>query len=423
LNGLKRIGICGIELLKADNMCDWRTGLKRTGTVLLVASVISPALIPTVFAEPTVTAARIGATPTKTRFVLEVDRQVKFQYFSLANPYRVVIDLPEVSWSFPRRRAQAGGLIKDFRYGLFRAGVSRVVLDVNGPVVVSKSFELSPRGGKSWRVVIDLKRVSRAAFIRGLRPRSVARAAPAGIPPPPVPRARRSTSNVIAIDPGHGGIDPGTTGTNGSLEKHMVLALAREVAKRLRGTGKYRVVLTRKRDVFVPLRERIAIARAAGARLFISLHADSIENRRVRGGSIYTLSEQASDREAGKLAAKENKTDLIAGIDLNVHSAEVANILIDLAQRETMNDAITFAGVLANKLSKSMKLLRTNRRFAGFAVLKAPDVPSVLVELGYLSNRVDEKLLNDLNHRRRVAASMVAAINVYFAGQQAFKSP
>ena len=207
------------------------------------------------------------------------------------------------------------------------------------------------------------------------------------------------------------------------MEKHVVLALAREIARRLRKSGKDRVILTRKRDVFVPLRERIAIARAAGARLFVSLHADSIKNRRLRGGAIYTLSERASDKEAGKLAAKENKTDLIAGIDLNVHSAEVANILIELAQRETMNDSVTFAAYLADQLSKSMKLLRTNRRFAGFAVLKAPDVPSVLVELGYLSNKFDEKLLNNQNHRRRVAVSMVAAVDAYFAGQQAFKSP
>jgi len=374
-------------------------------------------------AETTVTAARIGVTPVKTRFVLEMDRKTKFQIFTLANPYRVVVDLPEVFWSVRWRGVKPDGLIKDFRYGLFRTGVSRVVLDAKQPVVVSKSFTLSPRGGHGWRLVIDLKRVSRDAFVRKMRPRSIAGAAPTRRPPKPIPLARRNSSNLIAIDPGHGGIDPGTIGVNGSQEKHVVLALARETARRLRKTGKYRVILTRKRDVFVPLRERIAIARAAGARLFISLHADSIKNRRIRGGSIYTLSEQASDKEAGKLAAKENKTDLIAGINLNIHSPEVANILIELAQRETMNDSVTFAAYLANQLSRSMKLLRTNRRFAGFAVLKAPDIPSVLVELGYLSNRVDEKLLNNPKHRRRVAASMVTAVNAYFAGQQAFKSP
>lgn len=404
-------------------MCDWRPAMMRSGIAFFAALAILPAINGPAAAETTVTAARIGVTPAKTRFVLEMDRKIKFQIFTLANPYRVVVDLPEVAWSVRRRSVKPDGLIKAFRYGLFRAGVSRVVLDAKQPVIVSKSFTLPPRGRHGWRLVIDLKRVSRAAFIQRLRPRSIAGAPPAGLPPKPIPLARRNSSNLIAIDPGHGGVDPGTIGVNGSLEKHVVLALAREMARRLRKTGRYRVILTRKRDVFVPLRERIAIARAAGARLFISLHADSIKNRKLRGGAIYTLSERASDKEAGKLAAKENKTDLIAGINLNVHSPEVANILIELAQRETMNDSVTFAAYLADRLSRSMKLLRTNRRFAGFAVLKAPDIPSVLVELGYLSNRVDEKLLNNPKHRRRVAASMVSAVNAYFTGQQAFKSP
>jgi N-acetylmuramoyl-L-alanine amidase len=404
-------------------MCEWRPGIMRSVITCFMALAILPALHSTGAAEPTVTAARIGVTPAKTRFVLEMDRKVAFQYFTLAAPYRVVIDLPEVAWSFPKQRVKPDGLIKDFRYGLFRDGVSRVVLDAKGPVAISKSFMLSPRGGHGWRIVIDLKRVSRKAFFQRIRPRTMAGAPPAGLPPKPIPLAKRATSNLIAIDPGHGGIDPGTIGINGSLEKRVVLAVAKGIARRLRKSGKYRVILTRKRDVFVPLRERIAIARTAGARLFISLHADSIKNPHIRGGAIYTLSERASDKEAGSLAAKENKTDLIAGIDLNVHSAEVANILIELAQRETMNDSVTFAAYLAQELSKSMKLLRTNRRFAGFAVLKAPDVPSVLVELGYLSNRVDAKLLNNSKHRRRVAVSVVAAVDAYFAGQQAFKSP
>ena len=373
--------------------------------------------------EPTVTDARIGAYPAKTRFVLELDRNVRYQAFTLADPYRVVIDLPEVAWAIARNRAKRRGLVSDFRYGLFRAGISRVVLDVTGPVQIAKSFLLDPRAGKPWRLVIDLKTVSRQAFLRGMRPRTVAGPAPGGIPPPMVMRRKSSDRNVIAIDPGHGGVDPGTIGIGGSQEKRIVLAVARELAGLLRASGKYRVVLTRKRDVFVPLRERIAIARSAGAQLFISLHADSINDRNIRGGAVYTLSERASDREAGLLAAKENKADLIAGIDLNGHSPEVANILIDLAQRETMNDSVAFADNLTRSLGASIRLLRHSRRFAGFAVLKAPDIPSVLVELGYLSNRVDEKLLNDKRHRAGIAASIVRAVQAYFAGQQAFKRP
>jgi len=353
---------------------------------------------------------------------------VRFQSFTLANPYRVVIDLPEVGWKLSRDRSMRGGIIADFRFGMFRAGVSRVVLDVKGPVEISKSFVIPPRNGRPHRLVIDLRSIDRDAFARNLRPRTMAGPAPGGLPPPAIrPRGRKiqraDAKKVVAIDPGHGGIDPGTIGVSGKLEKHIVMALAKVLRRRLQKSGRYKVVLTRNRDIFVPLRERIAIARAAGAELFISLHADSISNRRIRGGTIYTLSERASDKEAAALAKRENKADVIAGIDLNTHSVEVANILIDLAQREAKNDAVKFADALTGELRGSMKLLRNNRRFAGFAVLKAPDVPSVLVELGYLSNRADERLLGNPRHQANVAAAIVRAINTYFLRQQAFKQP
>tara|TARA_Y100001936_G_scaffold252108_1_gene310536 strand:+ start:232 stop:759 length:528 start_codon:yes stop_codon:yes gene_type:complete len=175
--------------------------------------------------------------------------------------------------------------------------------------------------------------------------------------------------------------------------------------------------------VFIRLRERIARARAAGADLFLSIHADSIRNPRVRGMSVYTLSERASDKEAAALARKENKSDMIAGLDLNEQSNEVVNILIDLAQRETMNESTVFARQLVTELSKVRKMLRNTHRFAGFAVLKAPDIPSVLVELGYLSNRSDERLLRDPGQRRRMATAMTRAIRRYFDRQEALNQP
>jgi N-acetylmuramoyl-L-alanine amidase len=201
------------------------------------------------------------------------------------------------------------------------------------------------------------------------------------------------------------------------------LAFSKELRRQLQATGKFEVRLTRARDVFLRLRDRIARARAVGADLFLSIHADSIRNPRVRGTSVYTLSERASDKEAASLARKENKSDLIAGLDLNEQSNEVANILIDLAQRETMNESTVFARQLVTEMAKVRRMLRNTHRFAGFAVLKAPDIPSVLIELGYLSNRSDEKLLRDRGHRRRMAAAITRAIGLYFDRQQVLNRP
>ena len=236
---------------------------------------------------------------------------------------------------------------------------------------------------------------------------------------PPAVHAKK----LIMIDPGHGGVDPGAMSRSGVWEKNIVLAFVRELRRGLLATGQFRVLLTRDRDVFVRLRNRIAIARRAGADLFISVHADSIRNSRVRGTSVYTLSERASDKEAGTLAQKENKSDLIAGVDLKEQSDDVVNILIDLAQRETMNESAVFARKLVNELGKTRKMLRNTHRFAGFAVLKAPDIPSVLVELGYLSNRSDERMLTDPKKRRRMAAAMARAVREYFERQQALNKP
>ncbi len=228
---------------------------------------------------------------------------------------------------------------------------------------------------------------------------------------------------VIVIDPGHGGVDPGATGVSGTYEKHITLAMARELKTMLERNGRYRVHLTRDRDVFIRLRERIAIARAQGADLFISLHADAVQNPQIRGLSVYTLSRNASDSEAQALAEKENKADLIAGIDLTHESADVANILIDLAQRETMNRSAGFATELVDEVGQEMDLLGNTHRFAGFAVLKAPDVPAVLVEMGYLSNESEEKMLRQPQYRARLAKSVSKAVERFFPPNLKAKRP
>lgn len=217
------------------------------------------------------------------------------------------------------------------------------------------------------------------------------------------------------IDPGHGGVDPGALGKGGTKEKNVTLAAGRVLRDVLNATGRYDARLTRDSDFYIPLRERFAMARQADAALFISLHADAHRSSSVRGASVYTLSETASDAEAAALAAKENRSDVIAGVDLSSEEDEVADILIDLAQRETMNLSASFAEILVNELGRRVTLLRNTHRFAGFAVLKAPDVPSVLVELGYLTNPTDERKLGKREHLDTIARAMRDAIDAYFA--------
>ncbi|MBO6560347.1 MAG: N-acetylmuramoyl-L-alanine amidase [Nisaea sp.] len=368
---------------------------------------------------------RIGQHPDKIRFVMDLSQDLDFTVFSLADPYRVVIDLPEVKFepgAGPDKTRPAE--IKGFRFGLFRPGTSRLVIDTAKPFSVASAFKLPAKEGYGPRIVIDLKPTTRAAFLEESQ-KSVAAfqakrqprlTAPESAAPPLLTRPPRLVNEkiIVAIDAGHGGVDPGAIGVSGIYEKEIVLNAARVLKSELERTGRYEVVLTRDRDVFLQLRERIAIARREGADLFLSLHADSIPNRNLRGASVYTLSETASDKEADLLAQNENKSDIIAGMDFGTETPEVTSILIDLAQRETMNHSARFAGMLVREMRGEVKLLKTAHRFAGFAVLKAPDIPSVLIELGFLSNNHDEKLLRSNAHLTRVAAALRRAIDDYF---------
>lgn len=228
------------------------------------------------------------------------------------------------------------------------------------------------------------------------------------------PRRRSRQTPLIVLDPGHGGADPGAIGVSGVYEKNIALATALGAARKLESTRRYRVYLTRKDDVFVPLRERVARARAAGGDLFLSIHANALPIARLRGASVFTLSETASDEEAAELATSENKADLVAGIDLSRQSPEVSEILLDLARRETNNQSIRFARELVAELRRHVALLHNGQRSAGFAVLKAPDVPSALVELGCLSNREEERLLQRASYQHVMAASLIRAVDDYF---------
>jgi len=390
--------------------------------VLLAFFVVAILPRPVSAAEAIVTDVRAGMNGGTTRLVFDLSNRVEFSIFSLTDPFRVVIDLPEVGWRLPARPLPGNiGMLDKLRYGLFKVGTSRIVIDVKSAPEVKKSFVLNPDGDNGYRLVVDINPagdITKAMSPPPLKAQPQPDATQVGFAAPPRKPdglAPGPVKRVVVIDPGHGGVDPGTIGVSGTYEKHITLAMAQDLKKQLERTGKFTVFLTRSRDIFVQLRDRVSRARDAGADLFISVHADAIKNKKTRGLSVYTLSEKASDKEAAQLAEKENKADLIAGINLVGETPEVTNILIDLAQRESMNQSSKFASGLVKELGRQTKMLRNTHRFAGFAVLKAPDVPSVLIELGFLSNRADEKALRSQNYRIKLATGISRAITAYFS--------
>ncbi len=398
--------------------CVFAAVLAATGAAIVTpASAEGPAAAATM---PLVSNLRLGEQGDVTRLVIDFGQgtSVPQNVFTLADPYRVVIDLQGVNFQLPPETGKTGrGLVTGFRYGQFQEGLSRIVVDATGPVAISRHFALPAQSGFGHRIVVDLKAATPAEFARtvGLgRPIAPPTAAAPPVSTPREPTADIDRKRVIVVDPGHGGVDPGTHGQSGALEKDVVLAFAKEFSAQLRATGRYEVHLTRDTDRFIPLRERVNIARRHDADLFLSIHADAIDRRAVSGMSIYTLSETASDKEAAALAAKENRSDVIGGVDLQGESSEVTDILIDLAQRETKNFSVRFARTVVRNAEGVTPLLQRTHRFAGFRVLKAPDVPSVLVELGFLTNRSDERNLTTASWRRRVASTLVKSIDSYF---------
>ena len=386
--------------------------------LILLASLCC-ALSQSAWAETVARGIRIGVNDGTTRVVLDLSAPVSFHIFALADPYRIVLDLPEIVWQVPAGTARRkGGLIAGLRYGHYQEGNARVVLDMAAPGVVSKSFLLPAAENYGPRLVIDIKPASRQAFLAARKAPPVRAARRDEAVRAVKPKRQPAQRPLVVIDPGHGGVDPGAIGISGVFEKRVTLGLGLQIRKSILALGRQRVRLTRDRDRFISLRRRVAFARTAGADLFISIHADSIENKRVRGGGIYTLSETSSDKESEALAAKENRADVIAGVNLSGHDDQVASILIDLTQRETMNYSARFAAALVPELRQLIRMRRKPHRFAGFRVLKAPDVPSVLIELGYLSNPRDEKMLTNAASRAAIATSIARAVDNYFRAQK-----
>ncbi len=380
--------------------------------------------------------ARLAGDARQTRFILDLDKAIQFRAFALADPYRVVVDIPQVSFRLAAGTGTAGrGLIKAFRYGLVMPGGSRIVFDLTGPAKIANSYVLEAANGQPPRLVLELEQVDRTSFVQSiavdsrpaLRP-AIADGADAAVAAEaaasPKPAAPPDLRPVVVIDPGHGGIDNGTQ-SSGESEKNLVLGFGLALRDRIEKSGKYRVVMTRTDDTFIPLADRVRIARNQSAALFVSIHADALPRREgdARGATIYTLSDRASDAEAERLAEAENKADAIGGVNLTEEPTEVADILIDLAQRETRTFSHRFARLLIGEMKSTARMHKHPLKSAGFKVLKAPDVPSVLIELGYVSNKGDREHLISENWRSRTVGSMAQAIDTFLAKRLATAGP
>jgi N-acetylmuramoyl-L-alanine amidase len=289
-----------------------------------------------------------------------------------------------------------------------------LVFDLVKPVRIEKAFVVDAAAGAPARLVLDLCVTDRESFLRriALDNRIVrTESAPVGVPQPSTGDPRP----LVVIDPGHGGIDTGTRAPSGELEKDIVLGFANRLREQIEKSGKYRVLMTRTDDTYVPLAERVHIARAAGAALFVSIHADWLSRREgdAQGATVYTLSDTASDSEAASLAEKENRADVIAGVDLKAEPDDVADILLDLAQRETKGFSMQLAHKLVAEMRTATRMHKNPIKSAGFRVLRAPDIPSVLIELGYVSNRQDLRSLMSPVWRNRTAEAIAQAVNDY----------
>ena len=356
----------------------------------------------------------------------------------LAGPKRIALDIAGAKIG---SAGNGGGMVRKVRQGQQNSSTARVVFDLNQPVIVSNAIFATD--GRS--LTLSLRRVSSAEFARtvarkgwqNIEPPARFRAKPpqkrysVSVPIgvlgmsgslPPIDGPRDNRLPLVVIDPGHGGHDPGAISPyNGAHEKDVTLSIARAIRSELLALGRVRVALTRSDDRYLVLEERYGIARQLQADLFISIHADAAPNREARGASVYTLSEVASDREAAKLAARENQANILNGINLGNHSSDVSSILIDLTRRESMNIASDFARLLQRESSENVTFRTDAHRFASFVVLKSPDTPSVLFETGFISNKQDSQFLVSRRGQKQLARGVSKAVQAHFARQIAVR--
>lgn len=350
--------------------------------------------------------AAFTAPDTTTRFVLELSGEPQPRIFVVDEPPRLVVDIDGVDFDIGEP-IEPAGLVSNWRYGPLGRGTGRIVFDLAEPALVTRQFYLPALAGRPGRLVLDLERVSRGRFAAAAR-NAVASADAVPVTSPQDARA------VVVLDPGHGGIDPGASSGDGTLEKDLALAFAKLVAAELEGVPGLAVRLTRTDDSFLSLNRRIRVARAYGADLFVSLHADAAPQHFVHGASVYTLSERPSDAEAAALAARENLSDAVSGVVEPDVKEDVSDILADLMRRETKTFSVEFAEQVVATMGEAVRMNSNPHRYARFRVLMAHDIPSVLLELGYLTNDEDSQTLTDPAWQARAASAVADAVLRFF---------
>ncbi|WP_407922019.1 N-acetylmuramoyl-L-alanine amidase [Brucella tritici] len=357
---------------------------------------------------------RMAGDDLRTRIVVMFDREPKLSTLLLDNPHRLVVDLPETRFGFDEKSLEARGLVSRVRYGLVGKGRSRLILTLSGPFKVEDLRVLKNESASGYRLVADIVATSDREFADLLKGHAEITSSTDRSEKP----VQASTQNeaarsfTVMIDPGHGGIDSGAESLSGIKEKDLTLAFGQELRDRLAQDKNIKVLMTRDDDTYLRLSERVRIARQHEADLFISIHADTINQHDIRGATVYTISDKASDSVARAMAERENKSDTLAGAAPE-EQPEVTDILLDLTRRETHTFSLSFAEKVIHSLQGQVNLINNPHRFAGFQVLRAPDVPSVLIEIGYLSNAEDEKLISNPEWRKKLADRMAIAIKAF----------
>lgn len=371
---------------------------------------------------------RLGTSDDRTRAVIEIDRALPYEAFTLSGPPRLVVDFTGLGVPEGFEPSQSRhGLIRDVRLGQFNANVTRVVLDLNESGRVANSFFLNPQGGSAYRLVLDIATGQPAPDgVLVAESENQSDQMPGGIHSPPddflgpemiaLPPQRPTSiapqRYIVVIDPGHGGSDPGAV-SRGIRESDIVLEMAKEISNELRSTGEYDVYLTRGTDTSVPLRERAGLARGRAADFFLSIHANANPDPAFRGFMVFTLSDEASDAYAAEVAARENSAEL--GSLAELEDEEVGQILGDIVFRDTLNQSIDFAGRLVSALRGDVRLTNSPHRRAGFVVLKSVRMPSALLEIGHLTNSTEASALQRQSHRRKIAIAVREALDEHFA--------
>lgn len=395
------------------------------GRAALLSLLLVFAVVETASADTWVAAVRVWTAPDYTRVTIESQKEIKYNIFSLANPNRLVVDLHDTPLGaqlkqLPSRIAHNDSFVSGARVGQYKAGITRVVFEL-AQQVSPQILTLKPIREYGHRLVVDIYPTVPIDPILALLQGNGEKNNPGTksskrTPIPPASAALIPKDVVtIAIDAGHGGEDPGATGRRGTHEKDVTLAIAKKLKALIDADPKMRAVMIRDGDYYIKLSKRVEKARDARADVFVSIHADAFKKSHARGSSVFALSERgATSAAAGWLAAKENEADLIGGVNIDVDDAILKRVLIDMTQTNTISESLKLAKAVLGELGSINKLHKSHVEQAGFAVLKAPDIPSILIETAFLTNPQEERNLRNKKYQRKVAKSILVGIRKYF---------